>query len=99
MGAAGSREGPGGGSRPAQAYAWHVFDEAATTQIKRVCRKTGVTVNSFLLKHLTKAIRPRLEDQSSVVPWMIPINIRGKVDRGRDTDVHTSYVGVQGSAR
>ncbi len=82
-------------SQPAQAVAWHVFDEAGTTQIRRVCRKAGVTVNSFLLKHLTKAIRPFLEDQSSVVPWMIPINIRGKVDRGRDTDVHTSYVGVK----
>jgi hypothetical protein len=29
------------------------------------------------------------------MPWMIPVNIRGKVDRGRDTDVHTSYVGVK----
>jgi hypothetical protein len=82
-------------SGPPPAVAWHVFDETATTQIRRVCRKVGVTVNSFLLKHLTKAIRPSLEDQSSVVPWMIPVNIRGKVDRGRDTDVHTSYVGVK----
>jgi NRPS condensation-like uncharacterized protein len=82
-------------SQPSRAVAWHIFDEGSTTQIKRVCRKIGVTVNSFLLKHLTKAIRPFLEDQSSVVPWMIPINIRGKVDRGRDTDVHTSYVGVR----
>jgi NRPS condensation-like uncharacterized protein len=86
---------PGDSSQPPRAVAWHVFDEGATTQIRRVCRRTGVTVNSFLLKHLTKAIRPFLEDQSSVVPWMIPINIRGKVDRGRDTDVHTSYVGVK----
>jgi hypothetical protein len=79
---------------PPPAVAWHVFDETATTHVRRVCRRAGVTVNSFLLKHLTKAIRPSLQDQSSVVPWMIPINIRGKVDRGRDTAVHTSYVGV-----
>jgi len=88
-------DGAADGAQPARAVGWHVFDEGPTTQIKRVCRKTGVTVNSFLLKHLTKAIRPYLEDQSSVVPWMVPINIRGKVDRGRDTDVHTSYVGVR----
>jgi hypothetical protein len=81
--------------QPPSAVAWHVFNEEATTQVRRVCRKAGYTVNSFLLKHLTKAIRPFLEDQSSVVPWMIPVNIRGKVDRGRDTDVHTSYVGVK----
>jgi hypothetical protein len=86
---------PGDSSRPPTAVAWHVFDEAATTRIRLVCRKAEVTVNSFLLKHLTKAIRPYLEDQSSVVPWMIPVNIRGKVDRGRDTNVHTSYVGVK----
>src|SRR5260221_14040458 len=41
--------------QPPVAVAWHVFDEQATTQIRRVCRKNGVTVNSFLLKHLTKS--------------------------------------------
>jgi len=81
--------------QPPSAVAWHLFDEGATTRVRRVCRKGGVTVNSFLLKHLTKAIRPFLADQSSVVPWMIPVNLRGKVDRGRDTANHTSYVAVR----
>jgi hypothetical protein len=80
--------------QPPKAVAWHLFDEATTTDVRRACRKAGVTVNSFLLKHLTKAIRPFLADPSSVVPWMIPVNLRGKVDRGRDTANHTSYVGV-----
>ena len=86
-----------GGSiaQPPPAVAWHVFDEATTTQIRRVCRKASVTVNSFLLKHLTKAIRPYLADQSSVVPWMVPVNLRGKVVRERDTANFSSYVGVQ----
>jgi hypothetical protein len=83
------------GPQPPPAVAWHVFDEGATLQIRRVCRKAGVTVNSFLLKNLTKAIRPYLEDQSSVVPWMIPVNLRGKVTRRRDTANHSSYVGVK----
>jgi hypothetical protein len=81
--------------QPPPAVAWHIFVEEATTQIRRVCRKNGVTINSFLLKHLTKAIRPSLHDESSVVPWMIPINLRGKVFRERDTANFTSYVGVQ----
>jgi NRPS condensation-like uncharacterized protein len=84
-----------GGSQPPQAVAWFVFDEDTTTQIRRVCRKTGVTVNSFLLKHLTKAIRPFLHDHSSTVPWMIPVNMRGKVVRTRDVENHSSYVGVK----
>lgn len=84
-----------GGTQPPTAVAWHVFAEATTTQIRRVCRKGGVTVNSFLLKHLSKSIRPFLEDQSSVIPWMVPVNLRGKVVRDRDTDNFSSYVGVK----
>ncbi len=84
-----------GNLRPPSALAWHIFEETTTALIRLVCRRDGITVNSFLLKHLTKAIRPFLEDQSSVVPWMIPVNLRGKVNRGRDTANHTSYVGVK----
>jgi NRPS condensation-like uncharacterized protein len=80
---------------PPVAVAWHVFDESVTTHMKLVCRRVGVTVNSFLVKNLTKAIRPFLDDQSSVVPWMLPVNVRGKVNLNRDTENHTSYVGVK----
>src|SRR5689334_511006 len=45
---------------PPSAVAWHAFDEATSLQIRRVCRKSGITVNSFLLKHLTKSARPFL---------------------------------------
>lgn len=86
---------PSTSTEPPPAVAWHVFDEAASVQIRRVCRRAGVTVNSFLVKHLTKAIRPYLADQSSVVPWMLPVNVRGKVDLGRDTANHTSYITVK----
>ena len=82
-------------SDPPSAVAWHVFDESGTTQVRRVCRKAGVTVNSFLLKHLTKAIRPSLKDHSSSVPWMVPVNLRGGVSRSRDTENHSSYVAVR----
>ncbi|MBA4149760.1 MAG: hypothetical protein H0X66_16730 [Verrucomicrobia bacterium] len=82
-------------AEPPAAVAWHVFDENTTTQIRRVCRKSSVTVNSFLLKHLTKAIRQFLEDQSASIPWMIPINLRGKITRGSDIANHSSYVSVK----
>jgi hypothetical protein len=77
------------------AVAWHIFEETETTQIRRVCRNRGFTVNSFLVKHLTKAVRPFLKDESVTVPWMIPINVRGKVLRERDTSNFTSYIGVK----
>jgi hypothetical protein len=79
---------------PPRAFAWHIFTEEETTQIRRVCRKANYTVNSFLLKHLTKAIRPCLQDESSVVPWMVPVNVRGKVARDKDVENHSSYVCV-----
>lgn len=82
-------------STPPPAVAWYLFDEGSTTQVRRACRKVGVTINSFLLKHLTKAVRPFLEDESSVVPWMIPVNLRGKIVRDRDTANYSSYVGVK----
>jgi hypothetical protein len=82
-------------STPPEAVAWHVFDEQSTMQIRRVCRKVSVTVNSFLLKHLTKAIRPFLRDQSAEIPWMVPVNMRGKVVREKDTGNYSSYVGIK----
>ena len=81
-------------SEPPAAVAWHLFDEEATMQIRRVCRNLEVTVNSFLLKHLTKAIRPFLEDRSAAVPWMVPINLRGKVKQARETANYTSYIRI-----
>lgn len=91
---------PGGTAKstakePPQAVAWHVFDEATTLGIRRLCRQASVTVNSLLVKHLTKAIRPFLEDESSTIPWMIPVNMRGKVSLARDADNHSSYVGIK----
>jgi hypothetical protein len=85
---------PGNNTTPPTAVAWHAFDETETTQIRRACRHEGITVNSFLLKHLAKAIRPCLEDQSATIPWMIPVNMRGKVNRPSDLENHTSYVPV-----
>lgn len=80
---------------PPTAVAWHVFDETSTVAIRRMCRKAGITVNSYLLNHLSKAIRPGLEDQSATIPWMIPVNLRGKVARSRDEENHTSYATVK----
>ncbi|SRR5581483_64688 len=77
------------------AVAWHLFDETTTTQIRRACRRGGFTINSFLLKHLTKAVRLSLQEESAVVPWMIPVNLRGKVRRDRDTANYSSYICVK----
>ena len=78
-----------------KAVAWHVYGESETRAIKSACRRMGVTVNSFLLKHLSRAVRPCLDDQSSATPWMVPVNLRGKVSREDDSENFTSYVSVE----
>lgn len=80
--------------RPPEAVAWYVFNEDATARIKNYCRERGYTVNSFLLKNLSAAIFPDLAKKSKSIPWMVPVNLRGKVDRERDTENHVSYVRV-----
>jgi hypothetical protein len=75
--------------------AWHVFDELTTARIRQASRQTGVTLNTFLLKHLTAAIRPFLQDESAAVSWMIPVNLRGKVACDRDTANYSSYISVK----
>jgi len=81
--------------QPATAVAYHVFDEDKTARIRRASRAAEVTVNSLLLKYLDLAIRPALVDPGSVTPWMIPVNLRGKVSQREDTGNHSSYVGIQ----
>lgn len=80
---------------PPEAVAWRVFDEDRSAKLRSLCHKSGFTVNSFLLKHLSAAVFPSLMDDTPVIPWMIPVNLRGKVRRDRDTENHSSYVRVR----
>ena len=80
--------------RPPAAVAWKVFDEAFSTAIRSRCHEVGITVNSFLLLHLCSAVFPSMEDDDRTIPWMIPVNLRGKVFRDRDTENHSSFVRV-----
>lgn len=80
---------------PTPAVAWHVFDEEQTMKIRRIARSSQVTVNSLLLKYLDRAVRPDLEDPSRAIPWMVPVNMRGKADQPVDTANHSSYVGIR----
>lgn len=85
---------PGDSGLAPKAVTWHTFDERQTTLIRRVCRDESITVNSFLLKHLSKAISACLEDTEATIPWMIPVNLRGKISRASDVENHSSYLPV-----
>lgn len=86
---------PGSASQPPPAAACHVFDEGETSRIRLASRLAGVTVNSLLMKYLDRVVRPALADPSCRIPWMVPVNLRGRVKGARDTGNHSSYVGIQ----
>jgi hypothetical protein len=84
-----------GTPQPAPAAAWHVFGESETLRMRKFCNVAGVTVNSFLLEHLTVIIRPYVEEGASAsIPWMIPVNLRGRVTSSGELANHTSYLSV-----
>jgi len=81
--------------QPAPAAAWHVFSEAETLRMRKISNAAGVTVNSFLLEQLSVIIRPSLEEGSAAaIPWMIPVNLRGRVTSSGELANHTSYLSV-----
>ncbi len=82
-------------SSPPPAVDYHAFTEEETWQLRQVSRSRDVTVNSFLLKQLDRAVRPYLADPSSYIPWMVPVNMRGKVSRPDPLGNHTSYVALR----
>ncbi len=83
------------GNVPPPSVAHHVFTEQESQEIRRAARQAEVTVNSLLLKYLDRAIRPALEDPTQALPWMVPVNLRGKVAQPVDTGNHSSYVPVR----
>lgn len=77
---------------PSSEVAWHLFSEKETKELLEKCRREGVTVNSFLLKQLDQAIRPDIQKPNAVIPWMIPVNLRGDLEHRDETRNHVSYI-------
>ena len=80
---------------PDPKLAWHVFSETETHELRAESRKRGVTLNSFLMKKLDEVLREDQVDRQALVPWMVPVNLRGQVTRSDDTENHSSYVSVK----
>jgi len=81
-------------NQPPPAVAVHVFSEEDTAKIRWAARNADVSVNSLLLRHLDRAVRPYLEDPSSSTPWMVPVNLRGRVTQPTDVENHSSYIAI-----
>jgi hypothetical protein len=78
-----------------EAVAWHLFTEEETREMVARCRERGVTVNSFLLKHLDQAVRPQVIRPEATLPWIVPVNLRRNIRQSDDTANHVSGVEVR----
>ncbi len=79
---------------PPEAVAWHVFDEQTTERITAASKEASCTVNSFLMSRLAEAVFPDVAEETKSMGWMVPVNLRGKVSRGRDSENHVSFVRI-----
>ncbi len=82
----------GCGTRIPEAVAWHLFTADETLEMVNRCRALGVTVNSFLLKHLDHAVRPGIAEPKARIRWLVPVNMRGDIEYDDDTANHVSCV-------
>lgn len=73
---------------------WHLFTMEETRRIVARCRGMGVTVNSFLLKHLDEAVRPEIRRREARIRWLVPVNLRGDIQHNDDTENHVSGIEV-----
>jgi hypothetical protein len=77
-----------------QRVAWRFFTPAQSAQIIDAARAAGVTVNSYLLFHLDRAVSAELVAPGAGRRWMVPVNLRGAVSRPSAQAPHMSFFGV-----
>ena len=85
---------PAGSASPADRVAWVLFDADQTRALLHAAKSAGATVNTFLLKHLDAAVCERWVPEGSDRRWMLPVNIRGAVQRYADAPPHMSLLAV-----
>jgi NRPS condensation-like uncharacterized protein len=83
------------GTADEESVAWHLFNERETKELIARSKEEKGSVNSLLLKYLDQAIRPFLVDPSLQVSWMVPVNLRGRVESANDEVNHSSYLSVR----
>ncbi|HEU5133659.1 MAG TPA: hypothetical protein VFU13_00820 [Steroidobacteraceae bacterium] len=71
-----------------------LFTEAQTREIVAAARDAGVTVNTWLLSHLDRAVAAQLAAPSASRLWMIPVNLRGALPSVPENFLQMSFLPV-----
>lgn len=85
---------PEGWPSPADRVAWILFDEDQTRALLQAAKSAGSTVNTFLLTHLDAVVCGRWVPRDSERRWMLPVNLRGAVQRHAEAPPHMSLLAV-----
>lgn len=80
-------------SRP-NAIAWSLFDDNETKLAYSVAEDTGISLNSWLLSALQRAIADELEQDHGRWLWIVPVAVRNKALR-RYHGNHISFLNVE----
>lgn len=73
-------------------FAWTVFEPDETEALCTSAKSRGVTVNSWLLWHLTRLVEERRRVRAPGIGWVIPVNLRGAVALERSTANHSAML-------
>ena len=89
------REAIGGGERPVSV--WALFTGAETSELRRLSRARGTSLNAVFLAALTAAIRPLLDGE--LINWIVPVNMRGVEPDLAPTDNQAATLDISFSVR
>ncbi len=68
-----------------------LLDKTQTQNLVSAAKLERVTVNTYLLKYLDEIVREMLQNDQKSNTWLIPINLRGAINRKSDESNHLSF--------
>jgi hypothetical protein len=78
--------------RPSPNFGWTVLEPGETEALRAAAKGCGVTVNSWLLSHLTRLVEERRQVRAPGIGWIIAVNLRGAVALERATANHAAFL-------
>ena len=84
---------PGARAMPRD-FSWHVFSAEETNSILARAAAQKVSVNAWMMAHLTDVLLPELLEGAGPARWLFPVNMRGPVWTGDGLGNHSSAIPI-----
>lgn len=76
--------------RPSPNVGWTVFEPGETAALRAAAKRHGVSMNSWLLSHLSRLVEERRRVRAPGLGWILAVNLRGAVALERPTANHAA---------